>query len=65
MRYLSRLQSPQEIWPNLRLDQNDRLWLDGGQRTPDMGPAVDRVIDFADLDREFFAQLSHASGGGR
>ena len=63
MRDFSALQTPEEVRPNLRLDEHDRLGPDGGKGTPDKCPPVDREINSAHLGGEFFSQLTHRGGG--
>ena len=58
------LQSPEKVWPNLGLDEHHRLGPDSGQGTTDKTATVDRVVNPADLSREFSTQLIHCGGGG-
>ena len=58
-RHFSIRQFPQKIRPNLRLHQNHRLRPHQIQRAPHAPAAIDRVIHFQNVLRQFFAQLPH------
>ena len=62
---LPSLQPPEKVWPNLGLDEHHRLGPDGGLGAPDKTTTIDRIINRADLGREFFSQLPHPRCGGR
>ncbi|MEE1550324.1 MAG: hypothetical protein V1244_01720, partial [Nitrospinaceae bacterium] len=58
------LQPPEEIGPNLGLDEHHRPGPDGGQGAPDKSATVDRIVNPSHLGGELFSQLAHCRGGG-
>ena len=57
-------QAPDEIRPDFRFDQDDRLGMDHAQRAIDAFPVVDRIVNLLDARRQFSLQFAHAGRGG-
>jgi hypothetical protein len=57
------LQAPEHVRPELGLDEDHSLGPDQAQRTQDVLPAVDRVVDLRNMSRETLLELGHAGGG--
>ena len=56
--------APQEVGPNLRLDEDDGLRMDGRQRAHDRSTEIDGVVDRGDVRGQVLLEFTHARRRG-